>query len=154
MNPISSRLILVALSLALVAPPATAGDCLKMVFGKHCLGGEAEKDPETADDVTVRVHDGRTAWVERMYKPGNMLMYMTVIVQLEQKYGAGLDFDYFGGYHGREGLAVSRAQGFGLRKWPMGQWEIRLTWVSPEGILLRYSDVVLEAAALKDDSDL
>ncbi len=145
----------VALALAFVAP-AAADDCLKVVFGRYCLGGELDPDLEIRPGETVRVHDGLIAWVERRYEPGRSLRYHLLIQQLQAEYGTAINYDHFAERHrGRyEDLAVSIKQGYGLREWPMGGWVIRIVWASQEYMTLRYADVSLEGPAQKVDHAL
>lgn len=131
--------------------PVDAGDCLKEKWG-HCLGGAGEAS--SADGVTVRIHEGRVAVIERSYKPGSWAEYSSLLQRIEGNYGEAVHDELFlDGYDTptHKQTAVALRQGWIKDSWPQTGWTLWLIWVDSREVIVRYSTGKLEAAAAKDE---
>jgi hypothetical protein len=178
MGVTTGRLVLaLALSLASVAGPASAaGECLKLVFGRYCLGGAAgpllqapfqpsiqetqgkglalvfEDEP---DRVYVLSYTGRVYKVLRAHRVETQLRFDEIAALLRQKYGPGEDRSRFPEYAttpGRRLAAIRRGEGRALLVWrPADAWHIELSWTREMGLALAY---VADAIAAERAAEL
>lgn len=122
----------------------SADSCLKMVFGRYCLGADAGDLPEPAirsedfltykDDgevTAVTVVGGRIGGVLRLHRPGSWLSYRRLLGTLESKYGPGEDQSYFPDHADDDdsrstSIHLGRAEA--KRLWRQSGWTIVLSW--------------------------
>lgn len=149
---------------------AAADPCLKMVFGRYCLGGEAAPllqaqpqpltrltegnslavvFPEEVDEIYVMAYRGRIYKVLRAYRVATQLRYDDIYNLLKEKYGPGEDQSRFPEYAatpGRRLASIRRGEGRALHVWkPADTWHIELTWTRELGLALAYVANAIEA---------
>lgn len=157
-----------ALALALGLSPAAgwaqaAGDCLKLVFGRYCLGGDVapllqgpppplarESDgkglalvfADDPDQVYVLSYDARVYKVLRSHRVATQLRFDEIQGALREKYGPGEDRSRFpeaASNPGRRLAAIRRGEGHALYIWrPADTWHIELSWTREMGLSLAY----------------
>lgn len=163
--------ILVGLGLVLIGPAVSAADpCLKLVFGRYCLGGDVnpllQSPPppltqETAerslalvfadelDQVYVLAYGGRIYKVLRAYRIATQLRFDEIGALLREKYGPSEDQSRFPEYAstpGRRLAAIRRGEGRALLVWrPAPAWHIELTWTRELGLSVAYIADGIEA---------
>ncbi len=164
-------LFLLALGFAL-APKVGADEdpCLKLVFGRYCLGGdvnpllqstpqplarETEGNslalvfPEAPDQIYVLAFGGRIYKVVRSYRVATQLRFDEIYALLREKYGAGEDQSRFpeqATTPGRRLASIRRGEGRALHVWhPADTWHIELSWTREFGLSLAYIADAIEA---------
>lgn len=161
----------VALSLVLASLGAFATEpCLKLVFGRYCLGGDVnpllQTQPpplaretednslalvfaEDIDQVYVLAFGGRIYKVLRSYRMATQLRYDEMYALLREKYGPGEDRSRFPDYAstaGRRLASIRRGEGRALHLWkPADNWHIELTWTREMGLSVAYIADAIEA---------
>ena len=160
-NPLA---LLLALGLVLVSLGVHAAEpCLKLVFGRYCLGGDVNPllqiqppplaretegsslalvFPDDVDQVYVLAYGGRIYKVLRSYRVATQLRYDELYNLLRDKYGPGEDRSRFPDYAstpGRRLASIRRGEGRALHLWkPADTWHIELTWTRELGLSLAY----------------
>lgn len=150
---------------------ASAEDpCLKLVFGRYCLGGDvtpltqttpaplarqtegkslALVFPEDVDQIYVLAFDGRIYKVVRSYRVETQLRFDEIYNLLRQKYGPGEDQSRFpeqATTPGRRLASIRRGEGRALHVWhPADAWHIELSWTREFGLSLSYIADAIEA---------
>jgi len=162
--------ILLGLGLALSGLSAAADPCLKLVFGRYCLGGDVNPLLQTApapltqevagkslalvfaedvDQVFVLAYGGRIYKVLRSYRVATQLRFEEIQGLLVEKYGQAEDQSRFPDYAstpGRRLIAIRRGEGGARQVWrPATTWRIELTWTRELGLSLAYIADALEA---------
>lgn len=163
--------LLLALGLVLGSLGAVSAEpCLKLVFGRYCLGGdvnpllhvqpaplarESEGNslalvfPEDADRVYVLSFGGRIYKVLRAHRVATQLRYDDIYGLLRDKYGPGEDRSRFPEYAttpGRRLASIRRGEGRALHLWrPSDTWHIELAWTREMGLTLAYIADAIEA---------
>lgn len=166
-----ARRLLLLLGLTLIPPGISAQDpCLKLVFGRYCLGGdvnpllqmtpkplarEAEGKslalvfPEDLDQVYVLAFGGRVYKVVRSYRVATQLRFDELYAVLREKYGPGEDRSRFpeqANTAGRRLASIRRGEGRALHVWhPADAWHIELAWTREFGLSLAYIATAVEA---------
>jgi hypothetical protein len=137
------------------------GECLKLVFGRYCLGGDvgplvqgplqplaretegkglALVFAEEADQVYVLSYAGRIYKVLRSHRVATQLRFEEILALLRQKYGPGEDRSRFpegASTPGRRLAAIRRGEGRVLQVWrPSDAWHIELSWTRETGLAL------------------
>jgi hypothetical protein len=147
--------------------------CLKLVFNRYCLGGDAnalaqQQPPAMRQDQGERValvyYEGREriyvlAWrglvykVLREHRIASQLRYEDLYILLRDKYGAGEDRSSFppdARTPGRKQIAIRRGEGRALHVWETAAgWRVELSWTRETGLALAYiaTDLDLQQAA-------
>jgi len=162
--------LFLGLGLALTGLPAAAEPCLKLVFGRYCLGGdmnpllqgapaplarETEGNSlalvfsEDPDQVYVMAFGGRIYKVVRSYRVATQLRFDETYALLREKYGPGEDqsrFPEVASTPGRRLAAIRRGEGRALHIWkPSDAWRIELGWTRELGLSLSYIAPAIEA---------
>ena len=144
--------------------------CLKLVFGRYCLGGdvnpllqvqpppmarETEGNslalvfPEDVDQMYVMAFGGRIYKVLRAYRVATQLRFDELYALLREKYGPGEDASRFPEYAstpGRRLASIRRGEGRALHVWrPADTWHIELSWTRELGLSLAYIADAVEA---------
>lgn len=154
------------------APRVVAAEdpCLKLVFGRYCLGGDVnpllqstppplarETDgnslalvfPEDVDQIYVLAFGGRIYKVVRSYRVATQLRFDEVYALLREKYGPGEDKSRFpeqATTSGRRLASIRRGEGRALHVWrPADTWHIELGWTRELGLSLAYIADAIEA---------
>jgi hypothetical protein len=167
------RVLWLTLALGLALPATgvrAAGECLKLVFGHYCLGGDVTplvQGPaqplaretegkglalvfaEEADQVYVLSYAGRIYKVLRSHRVATQLRFEEILSLLRQKYGPGEDRSRFpegATTPGRRLAAIRRGEGRALQVWrPSDAWHIELSWTRENGLALAYVADAIEA---------
>ncbi len=163
------------LSLVLVvwaAPVAFANEpCLKLVFGRYCLGadmgpllqsvplpiGRQDQGASTAlvfadgpDRIYALGFTGRLYKVVRAFAVSTQLRYEETYAALRDIYGLGEDQSRFpedAVTPARRLAAIRRGEGRALHVWkPLPTWHIELSWTREMGLSLAYIATDLSAA--------
>lgn len=156
-------------ALAAPAPPA-AEPCLKLVFGRFCLGGDVNallqrEAPalrlDEGERMALTYYDGPEplyvlAWrgriykVVRSYRVATQLRYDELYVLLQDKYGPGEDQSRFpatADTAGRRQIAIRRGEGLARHGWRVdGGWRIELGWTREQGLALAYVAEALDSS--------
>lgn len=165
----ASALIAVACTCIAGAAVADQG-CLKMVFGRYCLGGEVEaleRDapptlirqtqgeslalvfPDGANQLYVMAFSGRIYKVVRAYAVSTQLRFDDLYRLLREKYGPGEDRSRFPDYASTPAArlaSVRRGEGRAIHHWqPSQSWHIELSWTRELGVSLAYVATQLNA---------
>jgi hypothetical protein len=169
--PAWASLLLIILGLILApAVGAAEAPCLKLVFGRYCLGGDVNpllqmtpaplaKEtegkslalvyPEDPDEVYVLAFGGRIYKVVRSYRVATQLRFDEIYALLREKYGPGEDQSRFpeqATTPGRRLAAIRRGEGRALHVWhPADTWHIELAWTREFGLSLAYIADAIEA---------
>lgn len=147
-----------------------ADPCLKLVFGRYCLGGDVnpllqmtpkplarEADgkslalvyPEDLDQVYVLAFGGLVYKVVRSYRVATQLRFDEIYALLREKYGPGEDQSRFpeqATTPGRRLASIRRGEGRALHVWhPSDAWHIELAWTREVGLSLAYIADTIEA---------
>mgnify|MGYP005857832197 CR=1 FL=1 len=164
-------LLLLLLGIAGVCPPVAAEDpCLKLVFGRYCLGGDVNPllqanpqplarqtegnslalvFPEDPDELYVLAFGGRIYKVVRSYRAATQLRFDELYALLREKYGPGEDQSRFPEQActpGRRLASIRRGEGRALQVWkPSDAWHIELSWTRELGLSLAYIADAIEA---------
>jgi hypothetical protein len=164
--------ILALITVALAAPSASASEpCLKMVFGRYCLGGDmtpllqavpppiARQDQGSSvaliftdgpDRVYTLGFSGRLYKVVRAFAVSTQLRYDETYAALYEIYGPGEDQSRFPDYAttpARRLAAIRRGEGRAVHIWtPAPTWHIELSWTREMGLSLAYIATDLNAA--------
>jgi hypothetical protein len=145
--------------------------CLKMVFGRYCLGGDVspllQSAPaptvyqNVADSLALVFPDGVNqlyvlAFSKRIYKVvradgvATQLRFDDIYRQLCEKYGPGEDRSQFPEYASTPAArlaSIRRGEGRAEHQWlPSTSWHIELAWTREMGISLSYVATVLNNA--------
>lgn len=156
-------LCLVLFGLLLVpAVGAAQQPCLKLVFNRYCLGGDAnalarQRPPALRQEQDQRLaliyYEGRDrdyvlAWRGAIYKVlrdhriASQLNYEDLYRLLREKYGDGEDRSSFPSYArspGRKQISIRRGEGRAVHVWDSGAgWHIELSWTRETGLALAY----------------
>lgn len=165
-----------AICLALAAPGTTsAGDCVKRVFSRYCLGGplatlpdeQAQRGESDADGLTryrytddgkpveVGAREGRIVSVIRRERPGSYLNFTDWKVKLVRLYGRAEDLSSFPHYAASRSArlnAINAGRGFALVSWPQDGWTVSLRWNNPEHVQLEYRlEVRVDAPSTEEE---
>lgn len=149
---------------------AAEDPCLKLVFGRYCLGGDVnpllqstpqplarETDgnslalvfPEDVDQIYVLAFGGRIYKVVRSYRVATQLRFDEIYALLREKYGPGEDKSRFpeqATTPGRRLASIRRGEGRALHVWrPADTWHIELGWTRELGLSLAYIADAIEA---------
>lgn len=149
---------------------AAPDSCLKLVFGRYCLGADvgpllqaqpqpltrltegnslAVVFPDEVDQIYVMAYRGRIYKVVRAYRVATQLRYDDLYGLLKDKYGPGEDQSRFPEYastSGRRLAAIRRGEGRAVHVWkPSDAWHIELTWTRELGLALAYVADALDA---------
>ena len=144
--------------------------CLKPVFGRFCLGGDANallrQGPqplvqqadgdrralvfqEGPERVYVLAYRNATYKVVRRYRAATQLRFEELYQLLRQKYGPGEDHSRFpssADTAGRRQAAIRRGEGKAIHEWkPADDWTIELSWTREMGQALAYVATALDA---------
>ncbi|MGE5154278.1 MAG: hypothetical protein ACM3ST_09700 [Bdellovibrio bacteriovorus] len=164
-------LVLLVLGVALVPRDGAAEDpCLKLVFGRYCLGGDVnpllQGNPqplvrevegsslalvfsEDVDQIYVLAYKGRIYKVVRGYRVATQLRFDEIYALLREKYGPGEDQSRFpeqASTPGRRLASIRRGEGRALHVWrPADTWHIELAWTREFGLSLAYIADAIEA---------
>ena len=148
-----------------------AGDpCLKLVFGRYCLGGDVNPllqtspaplarqtegkslaliFPDDADQVYVLAFGGRIYKVVRSYRVETQLRFDDIYNLLREMYGPGEDkssFPELATTPGRRLASIRRGEGRAVHVWhPADTWHIELSWTREFGLSLAYIADAIEA---------
>ncbi|MCG6897894.1 MAG: hypothetical protein LJE61_02970 [Thiocapsa sp.] len=171
-NRVAVTLILVLIgSHGVVSSASAAEPCLKLVFGRYCLGGDigpllqavpppmVRQDqgaslalvfPEGADRSYVLAFSSRIYKVVRAFSVSTQLRYEETYAALREKYGLGEDQSRFPEYAttpARRLASIRRGEGRALHVWtPSPSWHIELSWTREMGLALAYIATELNAA--------
>ncbi|HSO84309.1 MAG TPA: hypothetical protein VLR48_17055 [Thiocapsa sp.] len=164
---------IVTLLLTAFASSAVFADepCLKMVFGRYCLGGDVgpllqvvppplvrqEQDASLAlvfadapDRLYVLAFNGKVYKVVRAFGVSTQLRYEETYAALRDIYGPGEDRSRFAPdatTPGRRLVAIRRGEGVAMHVWtPSPTWRIELSWTREMGLSLAYVATELSAA--------
>lgn len=166
-----ATLLFLVFGLTLTPPHGVAQDpCLKLVFGRYCLGGdvnpllqmtpkplarETEGNslalvfPEDVDQIYVLAFGGRIYKVVRGYRVATQLRFDEIYALLREKYGPGEDQSRFpeqATTAGRRLASIRRGEGRALHVWhPADTWHIELAWTREFGLTLAYIADAIEA---------
>jgi hypothetical protein len=169
---VRSAVMLTLLVAVCVAPVARAEDsCLKMVFGRYCLGGDVGPLLQAVPPPIVRQDQGASlalvfvdgpdrlyalAFKGRIYKVvrafgvSTQLRYEETYAALRDIYGLGEDRSRFppdAATPGRRLVAIRRGEGVAMHVWtPSPAWHIELSWTREMGLALSYVATELSAA--------
>lgn len=163
----------VSLSIALVLAAGRASadeSCLKRVFGRYCLAGDAAAllqagpppvaretkgdslalvYPEATDRIYVLAFSNRIYKVVRAYQVSTQLRYDDIYSLLRDKYGPGEDQSRFPDYAttpARRLASIRRGDGRALHVWnPTETWHIELSWTRELGLSLAYIANAIQA---------
>jgi hypothetical protein len=151
--------------------PSDRPGCVKMVFGKYCLGGpraggippSAKRSPNGAWAWTANgqmeaagERDGRIASVVRVYEPGTWLTFHNVVGPLVEKYGPGRDVSFFPGYatdDDTKEVTIALKKGQAGRLWDEGEYTIELLWQDAKSMVLAYRHKALMSKAAKAEAN-
>jgi hypothetical protein len=165
-------LIIALLVSAWVAPAVAANEpCLKLVFGRYCLGGDmapllqANPPPigrqdqgasmalvftDSPDRVYALGFSGRLYKVVRAFAVSTQLRYDETYAALRDIYGPGEEQSRFPDYAttpARRLAAIRRGEGRAVHVWkPSPTWHIELSWTREMGLSLAYIATELNAA--------
>ncbi|NCC26776.1 MAG: hypothetical protein EOM22_01135 [Gammaproteobacteria bacterium] len=145
--------------------------CLKMVFGRYCLGGDVgpllqtvppplvrqEQDASLAlvfvdgpDRLYVLAFNRKIYKVVRAFGVSTQLRYEETYAALRDIYGLGEDRSRFSPdatTPGRRLVAIRRGEGVAMHVWtPSPAWRIELSWTREMGLALAYVATELNAA--------
>ncbi|MEA3275234.1 MAG: hypothetical protein U9Q81_08095 [Pseudomonadota bacterium] len=137
--------------------------CLKLVFGRYCLGGDVnlllgqgpQPEFQQADGerlaliftegperVYVLAFRGRIYKVVRRYRAATQLRYEDLYALLREKYGAGEDRSRFPPYAttaSRKLSSIRRGDGRAVHYWkPTDTWHVELSWTREMRLALAY----------------
>lgn len=166
-----ASVLLLMLGIAGAPRDAAAEDpCLKLVFGRYCLGGDvnpllqANPQPlarqsegnslalvfsDDVDQIYVLAFGGRIYKVVRSYRVATQLRFDEVYALLREKYGPGEDKSRFpeqATTSGRRLASIRRGEGRALHVWrPADTWHIELGWTRELGLSLAYIADAIEA---------
>jgi hypothetical protein len=159
--PLTSRFWMLWVLLS-VAPPSVGQEtCLKLVFGRYCLGGDVgalaarqpmvrQNDgervalvfPEGPERVYVLSFRNQIYKVVRRYRTATQLKFDDLYALLRSKYGDGEDRSRFppsATAPGRRLISIRRGEGRAFHYWkPADDWHIELTWTRELGLALAY----------------
>jgi hypothetical protein len=164
--------ILLLMATVSAAPVATANEpCLKMVFGRYCLGGDVRPLLQAVPPPVVRQEQGVSlalvfldgpdrhyalAFTGRIYKVvrafgvSTQLRYEETYAALRDIYGPGEDQSRFpadAGTPSRRLASIRRGEGRAVHVWtPSPSWHIELAWTREMGLSLAYVATELSAA--------
>lgn len=156
-------LLLASLQAQAQAQPQTRDACLKVVFGRFCLGGDVNALLQKGPQPVIRTPDGerlalvfqegpehiyvlafrnRIYKVVRRYRGSSQLRFDDLFAVLRDKYGVGEDRSRFPTYAdtpSRRLSSIRRGEGQALHYWKIADsWHIELTWTREMGIALAY----------------
>lgn len=164
---------LLALLVAVCTPSGAFADepCLKMVFGRYCLGGDVGPLLQAVPPPVVRQDEGASlalvfvdgpdrlyvlAFNRKIYKVvrafavSTQLRYEETYAALRDIYGLGEDRSRFPAdatTPGRRLVAIRRGEGIAVHVWtPAPTWRIELSWTREMGLSLAYVATDLSAA--------
>jgi hypothetical protein len=145
--------------------------CLKMVFGRYCLGGDVGPLLQAVPPPLVRQDEGASlalvfvdgpdrlyvlAFDRKIYKVvrafavSTQLRYEETYAALRDIYGLGEDRSRFPAdatTPGRRLVAIRRGEGIAMHVWtPSPAWRIELSWTREMGLSLAYVATDLSAA--------
>lgn len=145
--------------------------CLKMVFGRYCLGGDvslllqsvpaptvyqnvadslALVFPDADNQLYVLAFSKRIYKVVRAYGISTQLRFDETYRLLREKYGSGEDRSQFPEYASTPAArlaSIRRGEGRAIHQWqPSTDWYIELAWTREMGISLSYVATALNAA--------
>ncbi len=163
----------VILCMLTVAPSAAAAPepCLKLVFGRYCLGGDMRPLLQAVPPPLVRQDQGTSLAlvfsegpdrdyvlavsnqiykVVRAFGVSTQLTYEETYSALREIYGAGEDQSRFPAdavTTTRRLISIRRGEGRALHVWkPSPSWHIELSWTREMGVALAYIATALNAA--------
>ena len=156
-------LLLLLAALLVQAQSQTRDSCLKVVFGRFCLGGDTSGLVQKGPQPVIRVPEGerlalvfqegpervyvlayrnRIYKVVRRYRGSSQLRFDDLYAVLRDKYGAGEDRSRFPSYAdtpSRRLSSIRRGEGRAFHFWKVADsWHIELTWTREMGIALAY----------------
>ncbi len=167
-------------SLLLAVQASAAEQCLKMVFGRYCLGGDIngvlQSPPpplirqamgdslalvfaDGANQLYVLGYSNRIYKIVRAYSVSTQLRFDDIYNDLRQIYGDGADQSRFPDYASTPTArlaAIRRGEGRAVHRWePSPAWSIELSWTRELGVSLAYIATELSAQrAARSDSGL
>jgi hypothetical protein len=144
-------------------------DCIKLVFGRYCLGGDVDRllqqgpQPqfkqtqgeriayifrEGPEQIYVLAFRNRIYKVLRRYRSATQLRYEDLYAVLRGKYGPGEDRSRFPPYAttaSRKLGSIRRGDGQALHHWKSADdWHVDLTWTREMGLSLAYVATALD----------
>jgi hypothetical protein len=156
-------LVLVLAAIPAQAQPQSQDTCLKLVFGRFCLGGDTGSLQQEGPRPVIRLPDGerlalvfqdgperiyvlafrdRIYKVVRRYRGSSQLRFDDLYGVLREKYGPGDERSRFPSYAdtpSRRLSSIRRGEGQAFYYWkPADSWHIELTWTREMGISLAY----------------
>ena len=159
-----------AIGACLLAPTVVADEaCLKLVFGRYCLGGDVSRIPQPApplarqtqgdslalvfpdgpNQLYVLAHANRVYKVVRAYAVSTQLRFDELYNELLPLYGPGADQSRFPAYATTPTTrlaSIRRGEGQALHRWePSPEWFIELSWTRELGVSLAYIATELNA---------
>lgn len=174
MGRLSNRVALILIligSHGFAASVSADEPCLKLVFGRYCLGGDvgpllqsvpppiARQDqgaslalvfPEGSDRSYVLAFSSRIYKVVRAFSVSTQLRYEDTYAALRDKYGPGQDKSRFPDYAttpARRLASIRRGEGRALHVWtPSPSWHVELSWTREMGLALAYIATELNSA--------
>ncbi|MBK1718796.1 hypothetical protein [Thiocystis violacea] len=155
----------------LLTPAAVAEEpCLKMVFGRYCLGGDINQIlpsspppaarqtqgdslalvfPDGANQLYLLAYSNRLYKVVRAHAVSTQLAFDDIYNDLRQIYGPGTDQSRFPDYASTPAArlaSIRRGEGRALHRWePSPAWSIELSWTRELGVSLAYIATELNA---------
>ncbi|EXJ13306.1 hypothetical protein [Imhoffiella purpurea] len=162
---------ILALGATLIAGTANGDDsCLKLVFGRYCLGGDIERAlrsapsplarqsqgdslalvyPDGANRLYLLAFENRIYKVVRAYETATQLKFDDLYNQLREKYGLGEDRSRFPEYASTPAFklaSIRRGEGRAIHHWDASNaWYIELSWTREMGIALSYIATEIDA---------
>jgi hypothetical protein len=149
---------------------AEDGECLKLVLGRYCLGGEVKALTQQAGQPTFQEVDrdrvglvyqegpeqvyvlsfhGRIYKVLRRYRAATQLRFDDIYSALRRKYGEGEDRSRFPPYANtpaRRLGSIRRGDGRAVHSWqPDPAWSVELSWTRELDIGVAYIATELDA---------
>jgi hypothetical protein len=175
MRRVSARYLATLMTLILLIAPvagaAASESCLKMVFGRFCLGGDIRPLMQAVPPPVLRQDEGSSlalvfldgpdrtyvlAFTGRIYKvvrefgASTQLRYDETLAALSGLYGVADDRSRFpedAVTPARRLAAIRRGEGRALHVWtPAPSWQIELSWTREWGLSLAYVATELSAA--------
>lgn len=154
--------ILLGLFAAFILSAAARGECLKEVFNRYCLGGpiaavieqsapkhqfssrggEVFSFQDGSDLTMVTTYEGLIDSVARPYKPGSMLTFGKVRVQLVKLYGKPQRRSRLPDYARSTSdieTAIAIGRGMVVDRWQQEGWRVDLVWTTDKYIDLVYT---------------
>lgn len=144
--------------------------CLKEVFNKYCLGGDASTLPEPVsreqkeeietlvyhENTIVKVFRKKIAEIFRLYTDMTWIKFQSLRSELESIYGSSQDLSYFPEYansNESRSTAIRIGKAKASHLWRQKDWRIKLSWFENNSILIYQHDELKDAMSVFDKGE-